>query len=347
MEFFVADAFLERIVVHRVGNQANDEGYFLAQKPPKLQDDIPALLTQYFLSAFKTEETYTFFHETDLSLNEVYHYVSKIFENVDEFEEQAQNLAKHLYRASNHPKIKGGEFYVAYFRDCQIGQNEVEAIGLFKSEVKDTFLDVQQVHEGFEIESMEGIHLNKLDKGCLIFKTKKEEGYRVAIVDNTNRSNDAQYWKDDFLKVLILNNEYHQTNQFLGITKQYITKQLTEDFEVPRADQIDLLNRSVSYFKNHETFNKEEFEEEVFFDDKLIDSFRKFDENYRRDFEVELHDEFAISSQAVKKQARVFKSVLKLDKNFHIYIHGNRDMIEQGTDEEGRKFYKIYYEVES
>ena len=49
---------------------------------------------------------------------------------------------------------------------------------------------------------------------------------------------------------------------------------------------------------------------------------------------------------AVKKQARVFKSVLKLDKNFHIYIHGNRDLIEQGTDERGRKYYNIYYEEE-
>ena len=55
-------------------------------------------------------------------------------------------------------------------------------------------------------------------------------------------------------------------------------------------------------------------------------------------------DNFEISAQAVKQQARAFKSVLKLDKNFHIYIHGNREMIEQGIDENGRKYYKIYYE---
>jgi len=56
---------------------------------------------------------------------------------------------------------------------------------------------------------------------------------------------------------------------------------------------------------------------------------------------------FEISNKAVKKQARVFKSVLKLDKNFHIYIHGDKKLIERGTDEVGRKFYKIYYEEES
>ncbi|MFM7764289.1 MAG: hypothetical protein ACKO6I_01410, partial [Sphingomonadales bacterium] len=38
--------------------------------------------------------------------------------------------------------------------------------------------------------------------------------------------------------------------------------------------------------------------------------------------------------------------ILKLDKNFHTYIHGNREMIEKGTDPDGRKFYKIYFENE-
>ncbi|MBK9193468.1 MAG: hypothetical protein IPO17_00460 [Flavobacteriales bacterium] len=62
---------------------------------------------------------------------------------------------------------------------------------------------------------------------------------------------------------------------------------------------------------------------------------------------MELADNFEISAHAVKRQARIFKSVLKLDKNFHIYIHGDRNRIEQGVDEQGRKFYKIYYDKES
>ena len=79
----------------------------------------------------------------------------------------------------------------------------------------------------------------------------------------------------------------------------------------------------------------------------MIDSFRKFDQTYRDENEIELPDSFEISKQAVKKQAKIFKSVLKLDTNFHVYIHGRRDMIEQGIDENGRKFYKIFYENES
>ena len=32
--------------------------------------------------------------------------------------------------------------------------------------------------------------------------------------------------------------------------------------------------------------------------------------------------------------ARYFKSVIKLDSNFHIYVHGKREWIERGFDEE-------------
>jgi hypothetical protein len=43
----------------------------------------------------------------------------------------------------------------------------------------------------------------------------------------------------------------------------------------------------------------------------------------------------------------VFKSILKLDKNFHIYIHGRQDLIERGFDEaKGKHFYKVYFEQE-
>jgi hypothetical protein len=133
----------------------------------------------------------------------------------------------------------------------------------------------------------------------------------------------------------------------MTLTKSFITDQIPNEYEVSKADQIDLLNRSVDYFKSHDTFNKEEFEQEVFQEEGVIESFRSFDEIYSDEKDIELASSFEISVQAVKKQARVFKSVLKLDKNFHIYIHGNKDLIEQGVEQDGRKYYKIYYEDEN
>jgi hypothetical protein len=92
----------------------------------------------------------------------------------------------------------------------------------------------------------------------------------------------------------------------------------------------------------------ESFVSEVFEQPEVIETFNE----YRRDFEAEretkIQNDFDISGQAVRKQARVYKSVIKLDKDFHIYIHGNRDNIEKGFDDErGMDFYKIFYKEES
>jgi len=347
MNFTFIEAVIKDIYVHKVGNKISDEQYFLSKRKIHLDDNLKTLLSHYFLSFFKSDELYSFNHSIELPLNEVYSCTSKIFENPEELYEQSINLTKHLYNQSVHPKIKGGEFHISYFKDIHLEGKTLDAIGLFKSENKDTFIEIKQMQDGFDMESRQGINIHKLDKGCLIFNTEKEKGYVVSIVDNVNKGNEAQYWKDDFLNIQPIKNEYHQTNQFLGITKQFVAKQLNEDFQVSKTDKIDLLNRSVDYFKNNDEFNKQEFEEKVFGDSGVIESFRKFDQNYRQENDIEIADNFEISAQAVKKQARAFKSVLKLDKNFHIYIHGNRELIERGIDENGRKYYKIYYEEEA
>jgi hypothetical protein len=102
----------------------------------------------------------------------------------------------------------------------------------------------------------------------------------------------------------------------------------------------------VEYFKEHEEFDKEEFTEKVFQDPGVIESFNSFDTMQREESNIEIADNFEINEKAVKRQQGVFKSVLKLDKNFHVYIHGDKELIERGVEEDGRKYYKIYYEEE-
>ena len=260
--------------------------------------------------------------------------------------EQSQNLAKHLYEQSTHPKIKGGEFYTVYFKDCIIDGETVDAVGLFKSENKDTFLKVYPSGEGFEIESEKGININKLDKGCLIFNTERENGYIVAVVDNTNKGTDAQYWIDDFLHVRQRHDGYYNTQQTLSLCKSFVKEELPEQFEISKADQAALLNKSVQFFKEKDNFNLGKFANEVMEQPEVIERFNQYKSAWQQEHEIDIPDDFTISDSAVKKQARIFKSVIKLDKNFHIYVHGNSDLIQQGTDENG-KFYKIYYKEEN
>ncbi len=337
---------IESLIIHFIGNKNNGDGVRLSEELThfeKIEGQIKGLIS----NNFKTEELYQFFFLPSLELNPLYQFVKSIFNNKSTFIEQSKNAGRFLYDKSTHPQIKGGELCVLLLSDCQINGEVVDCIGLFKSENKDTVFKIDTLKNGYDLTEVQGINTRKLDKGCLIFNVENESGYLIYVVDHSNKGGEAQYWKDDFLGVAPKKNEYHHTNQFLGIAKNFVTKQLDEEFEVTKADKIDLLNRSVEYFKTHETFDKNEFEEEVFQDSGIIKSFRNFDTTYRQENEIEITDSFDISPQAVKKQARVFKSVLKLDKNFHIYIHGNRDMIEQGVDQDGRKYYKIYYERES
>ena len=80
---------------------------------------------------------------------------------------------------------------------------------------------------------------------------------------------------------------------------------------------------------------------------EVMASFNEYKNNFQIEREIEIEDGFAISESAVKKQARIFKSVLKLDKNFHVYIHGNNNLIEKGVDPDGRKYYKLYFNEEN
>ncbi|HEU4497107.1 MAG TPA: nucleoid-associated protein [Flavobacterium sp.] len=338
------------VIAHQVGNQTNDEELILSTSLLNTEDArLRELLIKYFLYPFKdVEEFYSFtFSDEDFTLNPLYQYAISIFSEKKSFKIKSESIAKHLYEIALHPQIKSGDLFVVTFENISVNGELVNALGFFKSENRQEFLQLNKNSKEFSLRYDDGINIDKLDKGCLIFNTEKENGYRICVIDKSNKSNDAQYWVNFFLNIKPIKTNFHQTNQFLGIAKQFVTKQLDENFEVSKTDKIDYLNRSVDYFKTHDNFDKQEFEKEVFGDKNVIKSFQQFDETYRQENEVELADNFEISAQAVKKQARVFKNVLKLDKNFHIYIHGNREMIEQGIDEDGRKYYKIYYENEA
>jgi hypothetical protein len=335
------NASIKNFCIHKVGNKIADEKCVISPKEIIIDNELKNLLIHYFVFPFKTSEYFNFYHDIDINMNEVFVCASKIFDNPETLLEQSQNLAKHLYEQSTHPKIKGGEFYTVYFKDCIIDGETVDAVGLFKSENKDTFLKVYPSGEGFEIESEKGININKLDKGCLIFNTERENGYIVAVVDNTNKGMDAQYWIDDFLHIRQRHDGYYNTQQTLSICKSFVKNE-----NLTLIEQNDIKRKTVQFFKEKDSFNLNEFANEVMEQPEVIDSFNRYKSAYQQEQEIDIADDFTISESAVKKQARTLKSVIKLDKNFHIYIHGNRNLIAQGADENG-KFYKIYYKEEN
>lgn len=345
----ISQAKLEYLCIHRVGNKNNGDDLILSQSPISISDEkLSKALHKYFIQHFSVHELYSFtFSNEDYTLNPIFNYTLGVFSMPNTILKNSVDIAKHLYESSTHPQIKKGDLFVAYFTNIRVGEKTTEALGIFKAENKAPFMKVEHERELFQVYYDKGIHLNKLDKGCFVINSDRENGFQVCIVDNPTKTTETQYWRNTFLNIKAKSDEFHKTSAILQLTKSFITNDLTEEMFEDRTEQIDLLNRSVDYFKNNENFDKDDFMQNVFEEEKLIDAFKGFDKVYSQDNEITINDNFNISAQAVKKYSNVFKSVLKLDKNFHIYIHGDKDLIERGVDEDGRKFYKIYFEEES
>lgn len=351
---------IHSVALHRVGNKATEEGYVLSDAPLQLTEQLQDVLVRYFLTPFKVEEYYNLYDENNVEMNQIYQRCSNIFADPECLVEESKLIARHLYDASTHANIKGGELFVVYFSECMLNGETMDAVGIFKSETKESFMKVQHDEEQwskqegdpsaqaqYRLEVHQGINPNKLDKGAIIFNSEAEKGFVVSVVDATNRSTDALYWKDAFLGIRQREDEYYNTHTEMQAYKKFITDELPQQFEgVSKADQADMLNRCSNYFKQNDNFDLQSFTEEVIAQPEVIDSFREYREQYQQENDIQMPESYDISESAVKKQARAYKSVIKLDKNFHIYVHGDRELIEQGEDEKG-KYYKVYFNEES
>ena len=343
--FSFKEAQLEQLAIHHVGNSSDEEGMQLSNELVTVDADITSLLKSYFLKPFKEQGLFTFHHESDINLNEIFHYASAIFDDPDSLFLQSVNIAKHLYESSSHPNIKPGELYVTYFDECIINGEVVEVLGLFKSESKEQYIKVFSNNGNYKVDSDEGININKLDKGCLIFNTEKDTGFRVAIVDNTNKSSEAQYWMSQFLNLKPNEDSYYHTKNYISLCKDFAEEAFPE---ADKVDKIDLVNNTVEFFSKKEAFNIEEFNNEVMQEESMIEKFQNFRETFQETNDVPSYDEFEISKPALKQSKKFIKSVIKLDKNFHVYVHGNRQNIVRGFDEQlDMNTYTLYFKEEN
>lgn len=336
---------IRTLALHYVGNQANDEPFVLSHKPYTMTQDMNTLLTEYFVGAFKSEARFTFHDDMGLENNRVYRLVSDIFDNPDMLFDFSVDLATHLYENCQHPKIKGGDFIVAHITGMDIGRDINEAVGIFKIENKETFITVEHDDDGFDISPVDGVNLRRMDKGCLVMNYEREKGYMVAVVDRTNGQN-ASYWVDDFLHLTRRQDSYFQTENLMDMTRNFVAQELPKQFDLTRADQADLLNRTMGYFKTTPKFDMNGFQQQILAQPEVVGMFDDYRQRYQDERKIQMDEQFDVNESAVKKQNRLYKSVIKLDKNFHVYVHGNRNLIEQGEDEHG-KYYKLYFQEES
>jgi len=336
-----SSASLHQTSVHFVGNPSNEDPLSLSESLLEIQDDDQEQILNYLMRGFKPEAFFKFTTNGNL----VYDAVKELFAEDGDFLSASQVVASHLYDVSTHPKILAGDLFVARIREVSLHNEYADCIVILKAERQDKFAQVEWKDKHSVSRLSDGYRLDRIDKACLIFSLEPGDGYRVLVIDNkTNGTADSQYWVDRFLELEPVEDSYHNTMETIHLVKDFIREEMPMSFEVTPADTAGLLNKSSKFFKEKQQFSIEEFGEEVLQQPELIDAFRKNHRLSQEGNEHSISESFDISSAAVKKNGSAFKSVIALDKNFHLYVHGNRALMERGYDDEkGMSYYKVYF----
>lgn len=337
---------IQSLSIHRVGNKSRTEPIFLSEKPYEMDDEISPLLKEYFLKPFrdKEENYFQFVHDTDLEFHEVFNQVTEIFDNPESVHEVSKKIAKHLFDQSTHPHIKAGEVYVAYLENLQIDNEKVDAVGIFKSEIKQDFLQFSEADRQLEAQLQQGVNLNKLDKGALIFNTKKEEGYKVLSVDS-NRY-DARYWLESFLAVGAFEDDNFFTKKYLKFCQDF-----AKDVVLPAEDkkeEVLFMNRAVNHFAKNDLFEESTFMNEVINNPDLMPEFRNYKTEQAPKYKIEDLTSFPIANTAVTAARKKMKNVIELDTNIQIKLdfinpESAEKFVEKGWDEEKQMYYYLVY----
>lgn len=337
---------IESLSIHRIGNKSKNEGTFFSEQPYQMNDELNELLKEFFFKPFrdKEENYYRFDHEVDLEYNELYNISTEVFDNPDNIHKLSERITRHLYDQSNHPHIKSGEVYVAYLSDVVVDNEKMNAIGVFKSELKHDFLEFQEKESNLEILIRQGININKLDKGCLIINTNKEEGFKILSIDS-NRY-DTKYWLENFLSVDALTDETFFTKKYLKFCQDF-----AKDVVLPAEDkkqEVMFMNRAVNHFAKNDEFEETSFLNEVMDNPDLIPEFKHYKTEKGPKYSIEDISTFPIANKAVSDARKKIKNVINLDTNIQIKMdfinpESAEKFVEKGWDEEKQMYYYLVY----
>lgn len=300
------------------------------------QDFFTPALLKHFKSADLLRFEFT--HNVDIKYNVLREASLAYFEDGN-LSAYADIVNPHLRDASSHPNIKPGDVLIAKFTDIEYDGMPSEAIGIFKYDARQRILSIDP---SGAVSIRSGIGTQKPDKACLILKDGIEP--TVLILDSDTK--ESEFWTHQFINAKPASAAANFTSEIISSTKEFVTKRMPEEFVVSKVDQVDLMKRSMDYFNETDQFSQAEFEDAVLIDPAVIDSYRSHKNEFANESGVSVPESFSMVNSVAKKQAGSYKGVIKLDRNFHIYVHGDRSLIERGTDADGRNYYKLYFDSE-
>lgn len=341
---------IKHLIIHEIGNKLRDEKIFLSEILQNIDEPLENILLNYFLKSFRIEqELFCLKHNSDLNLNEIYSYSKNIFHQNDalSFIKTSQDIAKHLYEYSLHPKIAKGELIIVQIENITYENTNINLIGIFKSEKKDSFLKIIKDDTTINVKDDKGINISKLEKGCLILNNNEHRGYTILNIDN--QSQETEYWTNKFLNIKPLNNNSHKTKEIIKICKNFSNDILSEKYDTDVKFTFN--NDYINYFEDNEAYDINSFTEYIFKNNDIKKEFFEYQELNKESFDFNINDSFEVYQNDIKKEKKKIKNIIKLDTKLELKVLLDKDNgtknIEKGFDEEkGMSFYKIYFNEE-
>jgi len=342
-------AVINKITLQKIGNKQTNDLNLLATKEESLNEKEEKALHKFFLGSVKSSiELNRFSHHISVEYNTLYELTKQYFNQSVNFVSYSNDVLNHLYQKSTHPSIKTGELFVVDFHDIEINDVLTTGIGVFKIERKTEFLNFNHDQDRIDFIIDKGTKLQKIDKGCLIINTEKDDGFRVLSVDNNTY--DASYWINDFLGIEEVQNDSFQTKHYLNMMTDFSANLVTDNNDT--LEQKDFINQTIRVFNENEFINNDIIKEELLEPFNIAEKFEDYKEEYKQINKVHLEPSFNIEQATLKKEKKKIKTQISLDTKIKITIDSNeidtvKENLERGFDDEKKMhFYKVYFNEE-
>lgn len=332
----------------KVGNPQRGESLKTSKELCQFNDQDKDMLTLAFTKPFKNLNPSSFHHSSNIELNEMFSFSNTIFDQKERFLTYSRKIARHLFDQTKHPNIKSGDLCIAHIDGIKVDGKPVSAISIVKSESLFPFLEISDKDGDLHLTTHNGIYPEKIDKGCLILNTDRENGNILYTFDKSGA--DTNFWVRDFLGARAKKDNDFKTRQYAEMCVSFAEDGLPGD--VPTEQRYRVANDALNYMSEREKFDENHFQEEVLKDASLVENFQTFKNQFTDDDGEAPDHNFTISKHQLKKAGSKIKGTLKLDTGVIMrftpeFAERQADILERGYDEKMQmKFLKIYYNEE-
>ena len=253
------------------------------------------------------------------------------------------NNSDHVFAAANSLIKYGSGLIFILLQKKQMNGVKVKIttsldVNMVKIETKKEFIETTINPQGeLQINIKKGFSANKIDKACLVIFT--EYSPKVFIIDN---SKDTKFWKDDFLGVIPSNNSYNNSHNIIEVFTDFIVNKLGKENQVPKSEQVNLINKCNEVLLNAEEANVNEISKLVFQDKEYEQLFL----TYKAEYEARTGNSIANQFEIDKKAISINKTsrCIKLDDTAELHLYKTGNFIERGFDEfKNMYYYKLYF----